>query len=529
MGAFCIGATIPDLPTTSNNGITGSWSPAIIDNTQTTTYTFTPDAGQCAQEITLEIVVDASITPTFDAVGAFCIGATIPDLPTTSNNGITGSWSPAIDNMQTTTYTFTPDEGQCAEEITMEIEVNEKPTLTLFANRTEITCKEPTATITANASGGAIPYRYRLNNLWSVNNNFTIETGGVVDITMEDNNQCTANAQITISENKPSPIVTVKTIPAVCYPATIDLANAIVTSNASINKYFSTSNLSSELSSTIVQGVTNKTFYVAGFDMQTGCMGNATAIPVQINELNVQHIGDTIVCENNTVRLWARGMGEQATQYKYDFYRTGNNPSYAVANNTQNRYIESITTTNGNILYNIGVQNGACQYNKTFTISTINSPVLKVEESSKGVKAIVENEIHPPYLYRFDDGFWQASPWFHLHEKGTYDVTVANAHGCETTIPFTINSSLDIIPALFFTPNGDGVNDTWEIENIGHYPHAIIEIYDRFSKHLITYKGNETGWDGMYLGYPMPMTDYWYIITIPELGKPRTGHFTLKR
>ena len=471
-----------------------------------------------------------TITPIFTAINSICQGEIINSLPTTSNNGITGSWSPAIDNTQTITYTFTPDAGQCAQEITLDIVVNEKPTLTLFANRTEITCKEPTATITANASGGAIPYRYRINNAdWSVNNNFTIETGGVVDITMEDNNQCTANAQITISENKPSPIVTVKTIPAVCYPATIDLANAIVTSNASINKYFSTSNLSSELSSTIVQGVTNKTFYVAGFDMQTGCMGNATAIPVQINELNVQHIGDTIVCENNTVRLWARGMGEQATQYKYDFYRTGNNPSYAVANSTQNRYIESITTTNGNILYNIGVQNGACQYTQSVNITTIPSPVIQVEESSEGVKTIVENETHPPYLYRYDNGNWQTSPWFHLHEKGTYTVTVANARGCETTVPFIVNRALDIIPALFFSPNNDGVNDTWEIENIGHYPHAIIEIYDRFSKLLITYKGNETGWDGMYLGYPMPMTDYWYIITIPELGKPRTGHFTLKR
>ena len=76
-------------------------------------------------------------------------------------------------------------------------------------------------------------------------------------------------------------------------------------------------------------------------------------------------------------------------------------------------------------------------------------------------------------------------------------VTVANARGCETTVPFIVNRALDIIPALFFSPNNDGVNDTWEIENIGHYPHAIIEIYDRFSKHLITYKGkrNWLGWD----------------------------------
>ena len=449
-----------------------------------------------------------TITPIFTAINSICQGEIINSLPTTSNNNITGSWLPAIDNTQTTTYTFTPDAGQCAEEITLEIVVNEKPTLTLSADRTEITCKEPTATITANASGGAIPYRYRINNAdWSVNNNFSIETEMVVLIHIEDNNQCTANAQINISENKPSPIVSVKTIPAVCYPATIDLANAIVTSNASINKYFSTSNLSSELSSTIVQGVTNKTFYVAGFDMQKGCMGNATAIPVQINELNVQHIGDTIFCENNTVRLWARGMGEQANQYKYDFYRHGTNPSYLNAN-IGNKYVEMILPSSSTNNYILGVQNGACTYTQSVSVTTIPSPIIQVEESSKGVKTIVENETHPPYVYRYDYGNWQTSPWFHLHEKGTYNVTVANARGCETTIPFIVNRSLDIIPALFFSPNNDGVNDTWEIENIANYPHAIIEIYDRFSKLLITYKGNETGWDGMYRGYPMPMTDY---------------------
>ena len=82
---------------------------------------------------------------------------------------------------------------------------------------------------------------------------------------------------------------------------------------------------------------------------------------------------------------------------------------------------------------------------------------------------------------------------------------------------------------MFFTPNGDGVNDTWEIKNIGYYPNAEIEIYDRFSKKLLTYKGYEKGWNGIYLNHLMPATDYWYIIKIEELGKPRVGHFTLKR
>ena len=123
VAAICSGATLAPLPTTSLNGITGTWAPAL-DNTATTTYTFTPTAGQCATQATLTINVNSNTTPTFDAVAAICSGATLAPLPTTSLNGITGTWAPALDNTATTTYTFTPTVGQCASEATMDIFVS---------------------------------------------------------------------------------------------------------------------------------------------------------------------------------------------------------------------------------------------------------------------------------------------------------------------------------------------------------------------------------------------------------------------
>ncbi|WP_111683362.1 L-type lectin-domain containing protein, partial [Winogradskyella tangerina] len=130
---ICEGDALAPLPITSNNGITGSWSPAL-DNTTTTTYTFTPDNNACAPEVTLEIVVNPNITPTFDAIAPICEGDVLAPLPTTSNNGITGTWSPAIDNTATTTYTFTPDAGQgCTLETTLEIIVNPNITPTFDA------------------------------------------------------------------------------------------------------------------------------------------------------------------------------------------------------------------------------------------------------------------------------------------------------------------------------------------------------------------------------------------------------------
>ncbi len=129
---ICSGATLSALPTTSTNGITGTWAPAL-NNTATTTYTFTPTAGLCATTATLTITVNPNVTPTFAAVGPYCSGATIPALPTTSTNGITGTWSPAINNTTTTTYTFTPTAGLCATTTTLTITVNPNVTPTFAA------------------------------------------------------------------------------------------------------------------------------------------------------------------------------------------------------------------------------------------------------------------------------------------------------------------------------------------------------------------------------------------------------------
>jgi hypothetical protein len=134
VAAVCSGATIAALPTTSINGITGTWSPAI-NNLATTTYTFTPTAGLCANTATMTITVNPNIEPTFTQVAPICAGTSLSSLPTTSDNGITGTWSPAINNLATTEYTFTPTAGLCANTVTMTITVNPSidPTFTQVA------------------------------------------------------------------------------------------------------------------------------------------------------------------------------------------------------------------------------------------------------------------------------------------------------------------------------------------------------------------------------------------------------------
>ncbi len=123
--SLCTGSTAPVLNTTSPNGISGTWNPAIVSNTASGNYVFTPNAGQCASSITLSVTVTNSITPNFPTALSLCTGSTAPVLNTTSPNGISGTWNPAVvSNTASGNYVFTPNAGQCATNMTLNVTVS---------------------------------------------------------------------------------------------------------------------------------------------------------------------------------------------------------------------------------------------------------------------------------------------------------------------------------------------------------------------------------------------------------------------
>ncbi len=118
--------------------------------TTTVTYLATTASG-CEASCSFDVVVNAPAPPTFTQVASICVGGTLAALPTTSNNGVTGTWSPAIDPTTTTTYTFTPDAGQCALPTTMTIAVNPIPTVAFTANPFPV-CAGSSTVLTANVT-----------------------------------------------------------------------------------------------------------------------------------------------------------------------------------------------------------------------------------------------------------------------------------------------------------------------------------------------------------------------------------------
>ena len=155
---ICQNATAPILPTISNNNISGTWNSAIsTTNPGSTTYTFTPNPGQCGVGTTMTIIVDPIIVPTFSTIASICQNDTAPALSTMSNNSISGTWSPSTINTAnpgTFNYTFTPSAGQCSQPVTISVTIN--PLVTPTFTQIEPLCIGDTSVVLPSTSNNGI-------------------------------------------------------------------------------------------------------------------------------------------------------------------------------------------------------------------------------------------------------------------------------------------------------------------------------------------------------------------------------------
>ncbi len=132
------------------------------------------------------------------------------------------------------------------------------------------------------------------------------------------------------------------------------------------------------------------------------------------------------------------------------------------------------------------------------------------------------------YEYSLDQIDWQASPVFTNLENDIYTIYVRDTNGCGEK---NSNQIATISYPNYFTPNGDGYNDTWHIKGLTKEYDAKIYIFDRYGKLLTKIDAYKNGWDGKYNGQEMPSTDYWFKIEYKEDGvqKEFKSHFSLKR
>lgn len=170
----------------------------------------------------------------------------------------------------------------------------------------------------------------------------------------------------------------------------------------------------------------------------------------------------------------------------------------------------------------------SCDASADYIVTNSGPAIIENVETSDWTSnmnsAIITVSGNGTYNYSLDNINWQTSSAFTNLLPGFYTVYVKDINGCGTT---TEDFVLLNYPK-YFTPNGDGYNDTWQIRFSVSEPKLNVDVFDRYGKFIIRLKGGEVGWDGTYNGQELFSTDYWFVVT-REDGKVYRGHFSLKR
>ena len=215
------------------------------------------------------IVVNPNITPSFAPIAAICSGSAFPALPATSTNGITGTWSPAPNNLQTTTYTFTPTAGLCALPATISVVVNPLPSLSIAntPNTTVLNCSQTTISLSAVGSGsfawanGVIPI--------STGPTISVTTPGTYTLGVLDQNGCASTTSITITQDISVPVAAITTTPST---QVLTCSTPAITLNGTGGNTYSWSNGSTTISTTSTTTITTPGTYTLAATGLNGCI-----------------------------------------------------------------------------------------------------------------------------------------------------------------------------------------------------------------------------------------------------------------
>jgi len=157
----------------------------------------------------------------------------------------------------------------------------------------------------------------------------------------------------------------------------------------------------------------------------------------------------------------------------------------------------------------------------------VNQPPL-CPEIGDGAIYVSASGGNSPYYYSWSD--YNTGPEIYNMKEGLYTVTVTDNKNCQVIDTIILDAQREhclTIPNVF-TPNGDGSNDTWEIDNIYLYPGVTIEVYDRWGEivHKST-NGYTRKWDGKKSGKKVPVDTYHYIIDLKDIINPIQGNVTI--
>jgi|GEM_PF-826033 len=382
-------------------------------------------------------------------------------------------------------------------------------------------CGASNGSITVLTNGGTAPYEYSIDGgvTWQTSNIFNGLAGGSYTITVRDSNNCQDTETVVIADDG-SPTISVNTVDASCdnFDGQIEI---IVTGGTGPYQY-SIDNGGTYSGSNVFTGLGDGTYEIVLVDfngcqvMDTVALSNSSATQVQITPS-----GPTDICFGDDLTLDA-GSG-----YSTYVWSTGNN----------NQTITATTTA----FYGVTVvdPNGCESFDEIeVTVAPqIDLEVIELDTIELGDSVMVSVQFpNPNYTYNWtgSDGSTYTGPSFlyPANDEGLIMFTVtASENGCSATAAtdvFVFDSSNWDMPNAF-SPNGDGLNDSFGPALSGTLRLVNLQIFNRWGEKV---HDGPTEWDGTHNDKEQDQEVFIYRVTLESAsGKQytKTGDFLLMK
>lgn len=242
---------------------------------------------------------------------------------------------------------------------------------------------------------------------------------------------------------------------------------------------------------------------------------------------------DTTFCQNGGITLNGSNSFGGAT---YDWFQLPLIPAIS------NTLVVTINPPIGTSSYVLVATNGSCIDRDTIQVTSNGIPTVDAGPfanipifTSIGIGGAPTSPTGLTYTWTPNfgtlDNFNIANPTASNTLTTQYTVTVTDANGCSNSDTVTVLITPAIKIPNGFTPNADGKNDVWQLDNLFQFPDNVVEVYNRWGELLFYSQGYAVPFDGKYKGKDLPVGTYYYIINLNDSRFPNafTGPLTIFR
>ncbi len=336
--------------------------------------------------------------------------------------------------------------------------------------------------------------------------------------------QCRVASNISTITVYPLPVLPKTVLPG-CTNAPVTLPAA--TGNGYTYQWTGPNNFSSTAATPVLTNIsyTDSGTYRAFVKTPQGCSGNDTIVLKVFPGVTASVNGVSGVCAGSSALLQASG----GTIYSWSPARGLSDPNSA----------DPLASPADTTLYTVTVANTyGCKDSAKTTLNVYTVPVVNAGTDKKifeGQSVSLEGSITGSY----QSFYWlpitamananTLTPTVTPSDSVTYTLYAVPAQACPASsdnVFIRVYKNISIPNA--FSPNGDGINDTWIIKGLETYPGSLVRVYDR--KGILLFQSHSANpWDGIYNGRPLPLDTYYYVVDLNIGVGPLSGWVVILR